>query len=82
MKKIIRNSSFFNIYIILRNYIILTIFPNGDFKVSGLEVVKSDSRVEEKIYNVQDGFDGSIIFQNVWESEILEKLSICTSIKK
>lgn len=71
-----------NINLNKRDYIILTIFPNGDFKVSGLEVVKSDSRVEEKIYNVQEGFDGSRIFQNVWESEILEELSICTSIKK
>ena len=55
--------------------IFFCIFPDGGFTGSGLEVIKRDKNSKEEMYDVQEGFSGPIILENVNGSEILEKLS-------
>ena len=55
--------------------IFFCIFPDGGFTGSGLEVIKRDKNSKEERYDVQEGFSGPIILENVNGSEILEKLS-------
>ena len=55
--------------------IFFCIFPNGGFKDSGLKVIKRDNSVKEERYDVQEGFNGPIILENVYGSEILDRIA-------
>lgn len=62
--------------------IFYSMYPNGGFESSGLEIIKKDNTIKDEIYDIQDGFRGPIILENVAGSEIIKKISEMNKVGK
>lgn len=76
------NQKFFSPFVSVRKVpskntadnIFYSMFPNGEYKSGGYRVTKVDTSVDDELYNVQEGFRGPIVLENVKGDEILNSI--------